>query len=103
MLHREIFISNTKLTHISETVRFPRGKKITTELLKTNLHRFTNLCFISLYFISNEMRTKGLLLSIMHMLSLHRYVATDIPSDFLVQIGDVSFHLHKVLVFFIFV
>ncbi|XP_073292573.1 root phototropism protein 3-like isoform X1 [Primulina huaijiensis] len=23
------------------------------------------------------------------------YVATDIPSDFLVQIGDVSFHLHK--------
>ncbi|KAK4476918.1 hypothetical protein RD792_016089 [Penstemon davidsonii] len=27
------------------------------------------------------------------------YVATDIPSDFLVQIGDVSFHLHKVLFF----
>uniref|UniRef100_A0A5B7B3H8 Putative root phototropism protein 3 n=1 Tax=Davidia involucrata TaxID=16924 RepID=A0A5B7B3H8_DAVIN len=23
------------------------------------------------------------------------YVATDVPSDFLVQIGDVSFHLHK--------
>ncbi|KAL8255079.1 hypothetical protein R6Q59_033300 [Mikania micrantha] len=25
------------------------------------------------------------------------FVATDIPSDFLVQIGDVSFHLHKVV------
>ncbi|KAH8484102.1 hypothetical protein H0E87_028505 [Populus deltoides] len=24
-----------------------------------------------------------------------RYVATDIPSDFLVQVGDVNFHLHK--------
>uniref|UniRef100_A0A6N2LJ90 BTB domain-containing protein n=1 Tax=Salix viminalis TaxID=40686 RepID=A0A6N2LJ90_SALVM len=23
------------------------------------------------------------------------YVATDIPSDFLVQVGDVNFHLHK--------
>ncbi|KAK6156801.1 hypothetical protein DH2020_011049 [Rehmannia glutinosa] len=23
------------------------------------------------------------------------YVATDIPSDLLVQIGDISFHLHK--------
>lgn len=27
---------------------------------------------------------------------INRYVATDIPSDLLVQIGDVSFHLHKV-------
>lgn len=26
----------------------------------------------------------------------YRYVETDIPSDLLVQIGDVSFHLHKV-------
>lgn len=24
------------------------------------------------------------------------FVATDVPSDFLIQIGDVSFHLHKV-------
>lgn len=23
------------------------------------------------------------------------YVATDIPSDLLVQVGDVNFHLHK--------
>lgn len=26
----------------------------------------------------------------------YRYVATDIPSDFLAQIGDINFHLHKV-------
>lgn len=29
--------------------------------------------------------------------SLNRYVATDIPSDLLVQIEDVTFHLHKVI------
>jgi hypothetical protein len=26
-----------------------------------------------------------------------RYVATDIPSDLLVQVGGVNFHLHKVV------
>lgn len=29
-----------------------------------------------------------------------RYVATDIPSDFLVQIGGANFHLHKVAIVF---
>lgn len=29
---------------------------------------------------------------------LCRYVATDIPSDLQVQVGDVNFHLHKVAV-----
>lgn len=26
----------------------------------------------------------------------NRYVATDIPSDLLVKVGEVNFHLHKV-------
>ncbi|KAL8205786.1 hypothetical protein R6Q57_009337 [Mikania cordata] len=37
----------------------------------------------------------GVLSSTKHSLQTARYVATDVPSDFLVQISDVNFHLHK--------
>jgi hypothetical protein len=33
--------------------------------------------------------------------NLSRYVNSDIPSDLLVKVGDVSFNLHKVLLSFV--
>ncbi|RRT83995.1 hypothetical protein B296_00004154 [Ensete ventricosum] len=34
-----------------------------------------------------------------HMKILYRFVSSDIPSDLLVKVGGVSFHLHKVVPF----
>lgn len=40
------------------------------------------------------------LFNLMIVCGVNRYVATDIPSDLLVQVGDVNFHVHKVVSYY---
>lgn len=59
------------------------------------------ISFLICYEIFNKIVAHNFSFYFIIVCGVNRHVTTDIPSDLLVQVGEVSFYLHKVVFFFL--